>query len=56
METQKAWSNAFQALKDYDNKPRIIYLAKLITMVEEERKVSHCINSLKIFLYSTNQT
>lgn len=42
METSKAiraWINTFRVLEDYDDQPRLIYPAKLSTVVKRERKI-----------------
>jgi len=35
----RAWINTFRVLEDYDDQPRLIYPAKLSTMVKRERKI-----------------
>lgn len=44
---RKACSYALQILKDYDSQPKLIYPAKLHTIIEEKRKIFHHVNSLK---------
>jgi hypothetical protein len=40
LKPRKAWSNVFQALKDYDSQLGIIYPAKLPTIIGERKKLS----------------
>lgn len=52
--TEWMWSNALQILKDYYSHPKIVYLAKLSALIEEERNF-YDINSLKMYIQHTKK-
>lgn len=51
-ESQRAWSNVFQVLKDYKYPPGQLYPEKLSTVIEGERKALRNLNRLKGFTCS----
>lgn len=44
LKARRAWSKAFQVLKDYEDPPRLTYVAKLSAISKREKKHFYSIN------------
>jgi hypothetical protein len=50
LNTRRSWRDIFQALKENNCQPRLVYLAKLCFLIEGEMKTFHSKQKLKEFV------